>query len=342
METKIEWTGTLLPDGTMLPGYTFNPWWGCQKVSDACKFCYAETFANRYSPGLWKAGGPRRFFGDKHWNEPLKWNREAEKSDIRRKVFCASMADVFEDREDLVDPRARLFTLIKDTPNLDWLILTKRPENIERMLNQIGPDPEDGDVTVWDLLNMDGYLDNIWWGTTAENQEEADKRIPHLLTVPAEIHFLSCEPLFGHIDLTKVKYKGQGELNVFTDTVTVFGCPEPLYNNFDNKINWVITGGESGHKARITHPEWFRAIHQQCKDNNVAHFHKQNGEWSPVCVGDPKKTKAVTISNTGIVIKFPATGNAVDHLAHPAIMYKNGKKASGNLLDGKEYKEFPL
>src|SRR5215831_14997448 len=110
--SKIEWTD-----------HTFNPWWGCTKVSPACEHCYAEAWAKRVGQQVWGPKSLRRTFGDKHWHEPVKWNRDAEKSDVRRRVFCASMADVFEKRKDLDAQRIRLWGLIESTPALDWLLL---------------------------------------------------------------------------------------------------------------------------------------------------------------------------------------------------------------------------
>jgi protein gp37 len=148
--SHIEWTH-----------HTFNPWWGCAKVSPACQHCYAEAWAKRVGARVWGAKAPRRFFGNDHWNEPLKWNSEAKKNRIRYRVFCASMADVFEDRIDLDLWRARLWDLIDATPYLDWLLLTKRPESVEK-LSRWG--------AVWPA--------NVWLGTTVENQECAEKRLP--------------------------------------------------------------------------------------------------------------------------------------------------------------------
>lgn len=167
--TKIAWTD-----------HTFNCWWGCQRVSLGCENCYAETFAKRYGTA-WGPSADRRFFPDKHWNEPRKWNRLAMAAGIRKRVFCASMADVFEARSDLDAQRARLWTLISETPGLDWLLLTKRPQNIKLML------PKGLDRS------------NIWLGTTAENQENADERIPHLLRNRAAKLFVSYEPALGPI-----------------------------------------------------------------------------------------------------------------------------------------------
>src|SRR5687767_4291955 len=110
--TRIEWTH-----------HTFNPWWGCVRVSPACKNCYADSWANRLGLELWGAKAPRRFFSDSHWAEPIRWNREAQRLGVRRRVFCASMGDVFEDRRDLDSARAKLWKLIDETSSLDWLLL---------------------------------------------------------------------------------------------------------------------------------------------------------------------------------------------------------------------------
>lgn len=170
-ESKIEWTD-----------HTFNPWWGCTKVSDGCKFCYAEALSNRYGHNVWGPGRNRRTFGETHWAGPLRWNAEAQNLGKRYRVFCASMADVF-------DPEApegeldRLWNLIRETPSLDWQILTKRPERIQSNL------PDD-----WGA----GY-ENVWLGTSVEDIRVI-QRIRELTAVPAAVRFLSCEPLIGPLD----------------------------------------------------------------------------------------------------------------------------------------------
>ena len=173
-DSKIEWTT-----------HTFNPWWGCVKVSEACKHCYAETWAKRVGQKVWGPTTERRFFGDQHWREPLKWNKEAAAAGVRPRVFCASMADVFEDRPELDAPRARLWDLIEATPALDWLLLTKRPENV---LHKVcwGKD--------WPA--------NVWLGTTVELQKRADELLPELARIPAKVRFISAEPLLGPLDLS--------------------------------------------------------------------------------------------------------------------------------------------
>lgn len=162
---------------------TFNPWWGCTKVSPGCTNCYAAAFDKRVGGDHWRPGGARRFFGEKHWREPLKWNAKAARDGKRLRVFCASMADVFEDHPDLVDERMKLWPLINATPHLDWLLLTKRPENMPRWL------PWSKDGRPWS---------NVWIGATVENAEHA-WRADRLREVGAVVHFLSYEPAIGPI-----------------------------------------------------------------------------------------------------------------------------------------------
>ncbi|HEY7770469.1 DUF5131 family protein [Longimicrobium sp.] len=196
--TKIEWCD-----------HTFNPWIGCQRVSPGCVNCYAEhtnTYVRVQRAGgneLWGPKGARHVTSDANWRKPLAWNRLAagnrttawalDKVHVRPRVFCASLADVFEDRPDLVAPRARLFALIQATPELDWLLLTKRPENMVRLAQASG---WEGD---WPA--------NVWAGCTVEDQQRADERIAHLLAVPAAVRFLSCEPLLGPVDLKGSLYR---------------------------------------------------------------------------------------------------------------------------------------
>ncbi|MBC7944549.1 MAG: phage Gp37/Gp68 family protein [Burkholderiales bacterium] len=166
--SRIEWTT-----------HTFNPWWGCTKVSRGCKFCYAEALSKRYGHDVWGARKPRRLLSDNHWREPLKWEAEARRERLRFQVFCASMADVFEEKAP-AGQLDRLWDLIRQTPNLDWQLLTKRPHRIADSL------PED-----WGS----GYQ-NVWLGTSVEDRRVID-RISLLVKVPAKVHFLSLEPLLG-------------------------------------------------------------------------------------------------------------------------------------------------
>lgn len=264
--SRIEWTT-----------HTFNPWWGCVKVSQACKHCYAESWAKRVGQNVWGPKADRRFFGDKHWSEPLRWNADAAKTGERPRVFCASMADVFEDRRDLDEARQRLWGLIEATPNLDWLLLTKRPEVI-------------ADLAPWGAE----WPDNVWLGTTVETQEWADKRLPILTAIPAKVRFISAEPLLGPVDL------GQHATG----------------------LDWVITGGESGPKARPSSPSWFRDLLNQCMAADVAFHFKQWGDWAP---------------GQGISL---AKARA-EQVADGTTMLRIGKKLAGRSLDGETWDDLP-
>lgn len=246
--SQIEWTH-----------HTFNPWWGCSKVSPACDNCYAELWAKRMGHKLWGSRSPRRFFKESHWEEPLEWNEEAIEAGERRRVFCASMADVFERRSDLDAHREKLWRLIESTPSLDWLLLTKRPENI------LGMAP--GGSGEWPR--------NVWLGATVENQEMAAKRLPHLLAIPASVRFLSCEPMLGPIDLSGwAKKRGM------------------------NPIDWVIAGGESGPGARPMHPDWAASLLNQCHELGIAFHFKQWGHWVPSeIVEQTKGRKRISLSS---------------------------------------------
>ncbi|USX25370.1 phage Gp37/Gp68 family protein [Oxalobacteraceae bacterium OTU3CINTB1] len=245
-DAAIEWTH-----------HTFNPWWGCIRVSAACDHCYAETWAKRLGADVWGPKSERRFFSDAHWKEPLKWDAEAAAEGVRKRVFCASMADVFENRPDLVPHRLRLLELISKTPHLDWLLLTKRIHLVRKQL------PKGYDFPA-----------NVWLGTTVENQAEADKRIRHLLAfaTPA-VRFLSCEPLLGPVDISPFLERNESGI----------------------RVDWVIAGGESGHGARPMEPQWPDALRKQCGAAKVAFHFKQWGHWAPVEHAADSMTKRTVI-----------------------------------------------
>lgn len=279
--TKIEWTH-----------HTFNPVRGCKKVSDGCKNCYAEKMSKRNPEtlGVWGDDGVRAIAAESYWKQPVKWNRDAEKDGERRRVFCASLADVFEDRPEWIEPRARLFDLIRQTPNLDWLLLTKRPDNIIHSIYQLPLDfwPEETREMARNWL-YGLPPKNVWLGTSVENQEQADKRIPELLKIPAQMRFLSCEPLLGPVDLgyslmlhDSPKWDGSCPMH-FAGI-----CPEGLRCN--PPIHWVITGGESGPNARPMDVGWLNSIRDQCLTAGVPVFIKQMGSEYAHCKSftDPK------------------------------------------------------
>ncbi len=261
-DSRIEWTH-----------HTFNPWWGCVKVSAACDHCYAETWAKRLGEQVWGAGTPRRFFSDAHWNEPLKWDRDAKIDGRRRRVFCASMADVFENRPDLIEPRRRLLDLIDATPNLDWLLLTKRIHLVRKQL------PKGYD-----------FPSNVWLGTTVENQASAKKRIKYLLDFKSpSVRFLSCEPLLGPVDLSGYLVRGDS----------------------GTRVDWVIAGGESGPGSRPMDPLWPSELQRQCAQADVAFHFKQWGHWAPteqVADAVTKRTAIKVLRSDGTEVSIAAVG----------------------------------
>jgi protein gp37 len=352
--TKIEWAH-----------HTFNTWWGCTKVSPACQFCYAEAWAKRMGYEVWGANAERRFFlKDAHWNEPLKWNAKAETAGERRRVFCSSMADVFELHPDpnigaaMDDARARLWGLLRRTPALDWLLLTKRPENLAAML------PGD-----WD----EGYP-NVWLGTTVENQEWAGKRIPYLLAVPAAVRFLSVEPMLGAVDLSfwiqRCSECGAEPALDWRFTGTEWQHQHeypaghmPAEADPDS-IHWVICGGESGAHARPMHPDWAHGLRDQCAAAGIAFHFKQWGEWKPISEMPEAEHSALyrpnrpakehedqeqlnevcgrhcTVGTRAIQYDGGDGYQRID--GYPGYLtFRVGKKAAGRLLDGREWNEVP-
>lgn len=256
--------------------HTFNPWWGCMKVSPGCANCYAETWDRRMRGGHWGPVAPRRFFKDSHWKEPERWHKAAVRDGVRRRVFCASMADVFEDRADLVAPRARLFRLIAETPSLDWLLLTKRPGNLIDMLPWRPDAPGTGDSMSWGKP-----WPNVWVGTTVEDQRRAMERISVLAAVPAVVRFLSMEPLLEAVTLAPYLFNtcsACGGAGVVGSDGTACVCARygtRVGLERSRAIDWVIAGTESGEDKRPARASWFRQLRDQCKDAGVAFFLKQ-------------------------------------------------------------------
>lgn len=229
---------------------TFNPWMGCVKVSTECASCYAETLTSRWGGSLWGADAPRQVTSDSYWRGPLRWNREAEATGKPWRVFCASLADVFEDRRDLDLVRLRLWELIDATPALTWLLLTKRPD---KML----------DLTPRDFWTRP----NVWAGTTVGHPGSMH-RAEALLRVPARVRFLSCEPLVAPLDISHLLDRGYES-----------GGPEGWVG--EPSIDWVIVGGESGAKPREMREEWVRSLRDQTKAAGAAFFYKQGWGHRP-------------------------------------------------------------
>lgn len=239
--------------------FTFNPWWGCFKISAGCTNCYAATFDRRVhgrDSEHWARDGVRRWMSEDYWKHPLEWNKAARLMGVRRRVFVGSMCDWAEEHPDpainlvMNAARERLFQLIPKCEWLDFLLLTKRIDNAVRHLP-------------WCRGDGSAPWPNVWLGTTVENQEMADVRIPILSTTPAVVRFLSCEPLLGLIDKIDL-----------------------------SKIHWLIAGAESGPKARECDPEWIRELRDRCKTDGVKFFLKQAVWKPPFTMGMGSRTKS--------------------------------------------------
>ena len=311
VETKIEWCD-----------HTFNPWRGCTKVHAGCANCYAETLSKRNPKtlGIWGRHGMRVVAVDKSWGEPLKWDAAAAAEGVRRRVFCASLADVFEDwdmgivypgrkeesgewingvawygpkkvggtirnevlhagqmlmgqaygkqyrQASMDDLRARLFALIDATPNLDWLLVTKRPENVRRMWPQYETYRVD---SVGRPLPLRHQRPNVWLLTSISDQKTADAMVPELLKCRDLVPVLgiSAEPLLGPVNVRRF----------FHHSIHCIECHPGGEPCRCSRLDWVITGGESGHGARPCRVQWIEDLTRQCADDGIPCFNKQLG-----------------------------------------------------------------
>lgn len=305
--SAIEWTD-----------HTFNPWWGCSHAaSPACDHCYAREVARRFSKESCFDRSPRRTFSDRHWNEPRRWNNAAKKEGVRRKVFCGSMCDVLEDVEGLGPERAKLYQLIEETRYLDWLLLTKRPENAKLHLPRH-----------WFAERWPG---NVWFGATVESPEVVSRRMRELCRVPAPVRFVSCEPLLGEIDLRFWMPGIHEETCDMGVDCTCGARPECA------SIHWVIVGGESGMKARCCDPAWVLWLRDQCRQRQVPFFFKQWGRWMPV-----RQAYRFVEDGIGPRIWFDhITDHAGTRTEHGQQFFAVGKDRAGSYLGGMTYKAFP-
>jgi len=322
-----------------MPGYkpeTWNPIIGCTEKSEGCKNCFAKRMAHRlmhmphtsYYQFVLADNGeddPEKFKNIPEWNgqthlvkskltEPMKWKSP-------RMVFTVDMGDLFHESVpfEWIDA---VFTVMSDLDQHIYILLTKRPERILELF-------------CWKILRS-GYnwrpKYNIWFGVTAENQEQANIRIPILLNIPAAKRFVSIEPMLGSVDLTKLQldfagghYKDAlGGRRYGKTTIETFKC-----------LDWVICGGESGSKARPMHPDWVRSVRDQCESAKVPFFFKQWGEWMPI-------TRPLTSSEINVLPKHYASTSRFLQITDPyAEYYKAGKHKSGDKLDGKQHHEWP-
>lgn len=357
--SKIEWCD-----------HTFNPWEGCQKAGPGCDHCYAEARNARFGGGTasnWGPGAPRRRTSAANWAKPLQWNAQAAafmaQHGRRQRVFCASLADVFDNA---VDPqwRADLFELIAATPNLDWLLLTKRIGNVHRMID-LTMDAIDHrqECGATEIVRSPWPWPNVWIGATIVNQEEADRDIPRLLEVPARVRFLSMEPLLGSVNLRSIPH-GDGELDAlkpctWEEAIDLWrDTSESWVEDFEDwygvilsdgltgpchaGIDWVIVGGESGPGARPMHPDWARSLRDECEAAGVPFLFKQWGHWQIASRAnghydsDMASNSAVWLDHDGTTAKPSSLGMTNAYAMAPV-----GKKAAGRLLDGRTWDGVP-
>jgi protein gp37 len=289
--TSIEWATR-----------SWNPLRGCSKVSDGCKNCYAISQANRFSgEGMPFEGLVHKKNGSLNWTgkitfaekalmDPYKWKE-------KERIFVNSMSDVFHDNvpEEYI---RRIFDIMADLPRHTFMILTKRPKRMLQLMQKFSQEAM--------LYNDIFPLPNVWLGVSVENQLTANERIPLLMQTPAAIRFLSCEPLLGPVDLTNLDLGdqltgGYGKRRILWDALSGWESqfeqgilPEPgriprvRISNPNNRIQWVIVGGERGHQSRPMHPHWVQSLLQQCLDSETAFMFKQYGDWTnPAASGIP-------------------------------------------------------
>lgn len=323
--SKIEWTDA-----------TWNPVTGCTKVSEGCRNCYAQAFAERFrgTPGHYFENGFDITLRPEKLDQPIRWTRP-------RRIFVNSMSDLFHEQvpDDFID---KVFAVIALSPQHTFQILTKRPKRMMEYLNT----PNRDEIIGWEahklyesiggnykyvssLVTRSGTisnvslqehpnawpLPNVWLGVSVENQRAADERIPLLLQTPAAVRFLSCEPLLGPVLLTGVGKKCYG---------CVAGVPHRCRNIL---VDWVIVGGESGPGARPMHPDWVRSIRDQCVAAEVPFFFKQWGEWAQI--------HELRCNEPGI------KGKLWYNFDPDTSVCRIGKKAAGRELDGRTWDEMP-
>lgn len=283
-QTKIEWVD-----------HTFNPWIGCTRLSDACDNRYAAAMSHRRGWATFLPGAPRRRTAA-NWRQPLIWNRKAASRGVREKVFGPSLGDPF-DAEVSDDWRRDYLELIEQTPWLDYILLTKRPQVAAKVFAG-RPVP-----------------DNLWPGITAENQKMLELRAPAILSIAAKVHVLSAEPLLEPLAVSE--FLGAGPYS----------------------LGWVITGGESGPKARLSHPDWFRSLRDQCRAAGVPFFFKQWGEWT--AAENVERTEGTVRTARRVEDAWTFGRENIAGTDGHGELYRVGRKAAGARLDGREWREVP-
>lgn len=313
-KSKIEWTDR-----------TWNPVSGCTKISPGCQNCYAERMSKRLAGrcGYPKDDPFKVTVHPERLDEPLRWKKPS-------RVFVCSMGDLFHPNV----PDEFIFKVFNTMTNAQWsfghkfMVLTKRPERMKMIIQAIEADLaeqrkpiKNPNGTTTHNLVFSFPLQNIWLGVTAENQEQADKRIPVLLQIPAAVRFVSVEPMLGPVDLLK-----NGDILCRCEGCMSMAKEHPGSPGLQ-RIDWIICGGESGHGARPMHPDWARNLRDQCQAAGVPFFFKQWGEWLPQKEWLRQETN-------------PAKEREWVRVDGKR-MFRVGKKIAGRLLDGRTWDEYP-
>lgn len=382
--TKIEWCDR-----------TFNGWIGCTKVSQACDHCYAEiNTAARALKVKWAPGARRYRTVASNWKHPEDWNKQTfweckdcgfrgtpkdfdkkhrtcastQYTVTRQRVFSMSLGD-WLDNEVPIEWLVDFLDLVRRTPNLDWLLLTKRSGIWSRRIKAAidycdSDDPCELRTWLWAWINGNAPA-NVWIGATVANQAEADRDVPKLLMVPAAIRFLSIEPMLGPIKLDFLWMLP--ELSAWYKDGRISGHHQLA--GVSKGLDWIVAGAESGSRARPSHPDWFRNLRDQCVPASLPFLFKQWGEWAPVSQVPEQTIDKVYRSNRKaredqdqdaldesygrtctVDMQVMWTDGSLHQLLEPLAfeqgkgamsMYRIGKRESGRLLDGVEHNAFP-
>ncbi|MEN6414356.1 MAG: phage Gp37/Gp68 family protein [Veillonellales bacterium] len=314
-KSKIEWCDR-----------TWSPVTGCTKVSPGCQNCYAERMSKRFGEkwGLPKDDPFKVTVHHDRLDQPLHWTKPS-------KIFVCSMADLFHDDVSF-NFIHEIWDIMKACPQHTFLILTKRPKKMKETLERI--------YSLERLGWAKGFWNHVWLGVTAENQEQADKRIPILLQIPAAKRFVSVEPMLGTVNLNRYimpSQKAKGTL--FNAPIELSGKDLADLVGF-HSLDWIICGGESGPGARPVHPDWVRSLRDQCKMSGTAFLFKQWGEWAQVgeCGNESDDAEFYNKHNTQ---RINHNGGMGYHGAGSIYVQHIGKKKAGRLLDGQLWDEYP-
>lgn len=345
-KTNIEWTEA-----------TWNPIRGCSRVSEACRNCYAETLAKRFSgkgqpyegliarTGQWNG---KVAFIDHKLDEPLRWQKP-------QMIFVNSTSDLFH--EALSNEQiAAVFGVMAAAPKHTFQILTKRPGRMHEWFQWHASQVREKDLRFepWRICEAEAQeyipdlsaagtgspwpLQNVWLGVSVEDQKTADERIPLLIETPAAVRWISAEPLLGEIRLQGLARGEAMEQGEYRQYLAIEGTKENPYRDNSGRINWVVAGGESGAKARPMHPDWPRTLRDQCSAASVPFLFKQWGEWAPQleCTTTKGAENALYMDSDGTTrnARFGARNGAVT-------IQRNGKKATGRKLDGRTWDGYP-